>query len=144
MANVKDDLIAAVTFRADVALNAKQYYCVAAASTVNYVKVATGGSNPVPIGIVQDDTATSIGMPVEVKCWGFSKAVVAACDCLGGNTCAVGFGDFLHAGSDGKLYVSGSGNDTVITARAFETITSGSAIILVYFMPSPATACAAS
>jgi hypothetical protein len=143
MANLKEDGIFSVTFRANEDLSAKQYYCAAPASTANYVNVADGASNPTPIGVIQDDNADTVGDAVQVKMWGLTKAVVAACD-LVGNACVMAFGHFLVAGSDGKLYAAGSGTDISATARALESVTTEtSAIISVFFMPNSSGSIAA-
>uniref|UniRef100_A0A6M3XS66 Head decoration protein n=1 Tax=viral metagenome TaxID=1070528 RepID=A0A6M3XS66_9ZZZZ len=137
MAKTFDDGIVPVAFYADEDLSGKLYYAVKPASTANYVKTANGASNPMPIGILQDDNGASVGMAVSVKTMGWTKALVAACD-VAGNTCIITFGKFLHAGSDGKLYASGSG--LYAQARSGDALTTGSAILNVFWMPIGACA----
>src|SRR3990172_3149123 len=60
-----------VSFQADVDLTLVQYYFFAAASTAGNVKVATGASNPVPIGVLQN--APSAGQEAQVRVFGMSK-----------------------------------------------------------------------
>jgi hypothetical protein len=133
MAKVFQDDYLPVSFMADTDLTAKQYYCATAASTDYYVKVADGGSDPAPVGVIQDDNASNVGEAMSVKTFGFTKAWVAGY-AEGGVACAVAFGHFLVAGSDGKLYLSGS--DALCNARAMESIASGSAIIHVQWLGS--------
>jgi len=125
-----DDGILPVTFRADTDLSSYQYYCVTPASTEGYVKLATGASNPAPIGILQDNDGASAGLPVSVKCFGFSKAVVAAA--TSANTaCDIDAGHYLQATASGWLaYVGGGGAHN---ARAMEYLDSGCATINVFF-----------
>ena len=130
MAKVFSDGILHVGFWADEDLSAKQYYCVKTASTADYVKTANGASDPGPLGVLQDDNAASVGQEVAVKLFGFTKAVVAACD-LAGNTCSVGYNAWLTCGSDGKLYKTGG--CALSNARAYGTVTSGSVIMQVFF-----------
>jgi len=132
MAKTYQDGIVAVAFKADPAggVHGKQYYAVRAASTADHVAIANGGSDPYPLGIIQDDSACNRGEAVPVKCFGFSKAVVAAC-CISGPASPVSIGDFLTAGSDGKLYPAGASG--VACARSMDAIASGSAIVNVFF-----------
>lgn len=129
MAKTFDDGIKPVTFIAGEDLTAKQYYAVRAGSIVDEVLVATGGSNPAPIGIIQE--GASVGYPVSVKCVGFTLARVSACNYAGTAACDVDQGHYLAAGEDGLLYYSGG---TAPNARAFGDIVTGSAIINVYFL----------
>ena len=131
MAKVFDEGILPVTFYADTALSSYQYHAAAPASTPDYVILATGASNPQPVGVLQDDNAASIGMATSVKTRGFTKAWVAACD-VAGNACTIAFGKLLQAGSNGKFYASGSG--LLYQAKALEAIASGSNIIQIEFL----------
>ena len=131
MAAPRQDGILPVSFWADAVLSTYQYYAVTAASTEDYVKRATGASNPVPIGILQDKDGEAVGDGVAVKTFGFTKAVVAACD-IAGNGCAIKYGTYLTSGSDAKLYATGGG-DAPACAQAYEAFTSGSRIIEVFF-----------
>lgn len=141
MSKTFDDGIYTVTFRADVDLTAKQYYAATAASTEDYVKVADGGSDPGPLGIIQDNNASNAGEAVGIKLAGVTKAVVAACT-LSGPTCDIDLGHWLVAGSDGKLYYASCG---LANARSLEMLADGtSAIINVLWLPSAACAFSAS
>lgn len=137
MAKTFDDGIVPVAFLSDADLSGKQYYAVKPASTAGYVKTADGASNPMPIGILQDDNAASVSMAVRVKTQGWTKALVCACD-IAGNACIITFGKFLHAGSDGKLYASGSG--ALYQARSGDAMSTGSGYLNVYWLPGGACA----
>jgi len=121
-----------VTFRADADLSSNQYYAVKAASLADYVKLANGGCDPAPVGILQDDDGDTIGNDVSVVIFGPTKAVVAACT-VGGAACDVDFGHYLVAGSDGKLYYSSCG---LYNARSLDFLSSGSAILNVQWLGS--------
>ncbi len=131
MAKTFSDGYLPVSFWADADLSAKQYYCVTAASTVDYVKTAAGGSNPYPLGVLQDDAGDTVGDAVSVKTFGFTKAVVAACD-IAGNACAIKFSTVLRCGSSGYLYATGGG-DAIAHAQSMDTLTTGSGILNVLF-----------
>jgi hypothetical protein len=132
MAKIFQDDYLPVSLLADADLSAKQYYCVRAASTADYVATANGGSDPGPIGVQQDDDADTVGDSLSVKTFGFTKAVVAACT-VAGAACDIDFGHYLVAGSDGKLYYSSCG---LYNARAMEFLASGCAIIHVQWLGS--------
>jgi len=131
MAKTFDDGILPFSLRADADLSAKQYYAVTAASTEGYAKTATGASNPAPIGVQQDDDASAVGDNFSIKPFGFTKAVCAACS-VAGAACVIKYGTYLTTGSDGKFYASGGGN-AVATARAFDALSTGCAILNVFF-----------
>jgi hypothetical protein len=133
MAHVKDMNILPVTFKADLDLSSYQYYVLMAASTDDYVKICTGGSEPIPLGVQQDDSACNVGDAVAVAMFGPTYAQVAACD-LGGNACPIGYGDLLVCASNGVLRRAGS--DTyAYNARALKSVTTAcnSAVIPVFF-----------
>lgn len=132
MARTFNDGILPISLKADPAagVNGKQYYVARAASTADYVAVGNGASDPYPLGIIQDDSACNAGEAVPVKCFGWTKAVVAAC-CLTGPASPITIGDFLTCGSDGKLYAAGASG--LSCAKAMEAVASGSAIVNVYF-----------
>ena len=116
------------TFIADEDLTAKQYYAVTAGSTADTVKVATGASNPGPIGILLN--APSLNMAAEVNTFGFSKAAVSACDYIGSAASDVDVGHWLQAGPDGLLYYASCG---LGNAKAHGFISTGSAVINAFF-----------
>jgi len=130
MAKVFNDGILPVGFWTDEDLSAKQYRCVKAASTADYVKLADGASNPGPLGVLQDDNGASVGQAVAVKLFGFTKAIVAACD-TEGNACPVAYGSYLKCGACGYFYKTGCCD--IQQARAFGSVSTGSAILNVFF-----------
>lgn len=132
MAGIFQDDYLPVSFYANTDLSAKQYYCVTAASIDNFVKTATGGSDPAPVGVLQDDDGDAASVVTSVKMFGYTRAVVAACE-VGGAACDIDFGHYLVAGSDGKLYYASCG---LYNARAMEALASGSAIIHIQWLGS--------
>jgi len=136
MANVHNDGILPVTFAADADLSDYQYYAVMPASTAGYVKLATGASDPFPLGIVQTDDADTVGDAVPVKMFGATKAQVSCA------VSPVGYGDFLKVSASGDLVVSGS--ETVYNARALEALSSGCGVIEVYWMGAAVSGCVVS
>lgn len=95
MATYKDMGISDVSFTADVDLTGVQYYFVTVASTAGNVKVATGASNPTPIGVLQN--SPSLGQEARVRLLGMSK-VFAVTD----GTCAIAWGRFLTTNASGQ------------------------------------------
>jgi len=138
MAKTFDDGILPIGQYADADMSSYQYHAVIAASTTDYVKLASGASDPYPLGIQQDDDANAVGLAVSVKTFGFTKAVVHALVEGGGTACDIDPGHRLLSGSDGHLYYSSCG---IANAVAWETLASGSAIINVFWL-GPGGACA--
>lgn len=130
MAKTFSDGILPIGFWAGQALSSYKYYVAAASNSANTVGLAGGASDPYPMGIIQDDNAASVGMEVAVKMFGFSKAVVDARDIVG-NACPVVNGTLLTCGSESKLMVAGASGHCC--ARSFGIISTGSAIVNVFF-----------
>jgi hypothetical protein len=100
MAKYHDLNISDTSFLADADLTAKQYYFVMAASTDGYVKLATGASNPTPLGILQN--SPSAGQEARVRLLGPSKVI-------GENgTCNLKFGKIGYVASDGQFEIAAS------------------------------------
>ncbi|MHC4592626.1 MAG: hypothetical protein ACYS8L_08035 [Planctomycetota bacterium] len=142
MASVFNDGTIPVSFRTDADLSAKQYYAVRAASTVGYVNTANGASNGGPVGVLQDSDGDTIGDVVGVILEGPTKGVCAACD-IAGNACVIKFGTFLRTGSNGQFYARGAAQGQT-NARALESLTTGSAILHIYFFQNAGSGLAAS
>ena len=137
MAHTFDMGIYDVTFKAEQDLSSYQYYCVEAASAQGFVELATGGSYPAPIGILQNDDATS-GQDAQVRLFGPSKAFVLAAT-SGGTACDIDAGDYLQCGSTGILgYSTAEGK---VNARALGFLDSGSAYMNVFFQPFSTAVC---
>jgi hypothetical protein len=133
MAHTFDMGVYDVTFKAEQDLSSYQYYCVEAASAQGYVELATGSSGPAPIGILQNDTATS-GQDAVVRMLGPTKAFVLAAT-SGGTACDVDAGDYLQCASTGILgWATTQGR---ANARALGFLDTGSAYINVFFQPFP-------
>lgn len=94
------------TFIADADLTTWQYRFVTVASTAGYVKAATGGSNPGPVGILQN--SPSLGQEAQVRVFGFSK-LVGRDD----GTCNMAFGRFLAASNGGQGYHPAAGSQFI-------------------------------
>jgi len=108
-----------VSFKADTDLSDNMYYAVMAASVDGYVKLCTGGSDPTPIGIAQDNDGDVVGDAINVGMLGPMLAQVAACD-IGGEACPIGFWDALVCGSGGVLVRAGS--NSAYNAYSMESI----------------------
>lgn len=95
-AGVRDTLIAAVD------LSSYQWCFVKAGSVSGEVNLATGGSDPYPIGILENDPKAGEGALV---CF-FGKTKVSASACLPDNTgSAINIGSNLVAGPGGRAHV---------------------------------------
>lgn len=116
------DLGQCLSFRADVDMNNYQYKFVCAASTAGYVKLATGASNPFPIGVIQNDPRP--GEEAVVMITGVSKVAASA---------PVAYGSWISCGSASARgeYAGGSS----IQGMALEALASGSGYIRVLLMP---------
>ena len=116
MATSHDINLTDAPFIADADLTGKQYYWVTAASTAGYVKLATGASNPTPLGILQN--SPSAGQEARVRLLGPSKAYAAV------GTCNLTIGNMVTAASTGEA-VSVTGYGTVNGRWLGPTTTSG-------------------
>lgn len=95
------DLIPDVSFIADVDMTTLQYRMVSVASTVGKVASATGASNPLPIGVLQN--SPSAGQEARVRIFGISK-IVAKTD----GSCGMAYGRIFSASAGGQAWSSGS------------------------------------
>ena len=137
MAKTYDMGLKPVTFKAGEALDDNLYYVVTSvASAADYVELGSAGCDPAPIGVIQDDSASSVGDAVPVAMFGPTKAWVAACD-VGGETCPIQNGDLLTCGSNAMLFRAGSAG--MYCARALDALSTGSGIINVFFLGSLAS-----
>ena len=84
------------SFTANADLNAYQYHAVTTGSVAREVKVGTGGSSPIPLGILQNDP--NVGSEAVVRLMGKTKAWVSA-----STGTDVSAGDFLTCGSQGHM-----------------------------------------
>ncbi len=102
-------------FSASGDLGSYQYYFVKAASTKQYVDIATGGSNPIPIGVLQNDPYSGDSAIVRVA--GISKVYVSG-------SVAIQVGNLLTVSGCGGMEVVNS-NGSAFSAIALEDITAG-------------------
>lgn len=119
------------SFKAAVDLSAKQYYWVRAGSVVNEVALATGGSVPQPIGILQNNPKA--GEEAVVRIFGISKLAASATASTGAAS-AIANGDIITCGSGG-LGVKASAS--VFNAMALEAVGSGTGATIKVFINPP-------
>lgn len=115
-------------FIADKDLTAKQYYFVMSTSTPNNVDVATGASNPGPIGVLQN--SPSAGAEAEVWLFGPTKVVGITATCL------LKVGKYITCSSAGQAETA-----TCITTGAWgkwisASVTSGSVFGEILLWPA--------
>ena len=134
------DGLSSQTAYCDEDLSSAVCHCCAAASAADWMGLANGASNPAPMGILQDGDVK--GQLCRWKPQGYSFAIVAACD-VSGNACEIKLGTYLRTGSDGHLYATGGG-DAIMNARSYDTLSTGSGILNVFFFGAAGCAMAAS
>lgn len=137
MATARNIGVVSAPFCADVALDDYQYYACYAASVAGYVNLATGTSDPYPLGVLQDNNASARGQVVQVGMLGPMTAKAAACDAAG-NACAITPGDLLCVSSSGTFLRSGS--DALAVARAISGISTACSVgnIEIFYFATPA------
>ncbi len=112
-----------IPFSASGDLNSYQYHFVKCASTSMRVDVATGGSIPVAIGVLQNDPYS--GQEATVRVAGITKIY---CDAGG----AITYGKLLNSGSNGRAEAAGT---DAIMGLALEADSSGCGFISMYLWP---------
>ena len=95
MASWQDIGLSDMTFVADVDLTLAQYYFVSPASTAGNVGVATGASNPAPLGVLQN--SPSLGQEARVRPFGPPKLFIKT-----GSGSALGFGRYIIVNASGQ------------------------------------------
>lgn len=136
MAVINDLDITDATFTADADLTAKQYYFVTPASTVGNVKVATGASNPAPVGVLQN--SPSAGEAARVRVLGFTKLVVES-----NNTSPVNWAKGITCASDGQAEVLFVASCPFNAVWYDANVTSGSAIGQAFLFGAGFSVCTA-
>ncbi|MBU2346631.1 MAG: DUF2190 family protein [Gammaproteobacteria bacterium] len=119
-------------FRADSDLSSYQYHFVQAASTAEYVALASTGSTTVPVGVLMNDPDTQ-GDPAEVALRGIVKVQADG-------TSAITYGAFLTFNTEGHAVVATIGSTastTRVMGRAMQAVASGSAVIKVHLFDGP-------
>ena len=130
-------LVPDVSFLADVDLTTHQYKFVTVASTVGNVKLATGASNPAPVGILQN--SPSLGQEARVRVFG--ESVVAASGNLGG--CQLAYGRYGMVASNGLFQSLSTESGCTVAGRWLDAATTGatgSVFGRVYLYPAGFTA----
>ncbi len=119
-----------VSFIADADMTTKQYKFVTVASAVGYVKMSTGASNPVPIGVLQN--SPSQNQEARVRLFGYTKLQGRA-----NSTCLVAWGRGIRSGSDANGEDTG-GDITVANALWLDSAISdaGSVIGAAFLFPA--------
>jgi len=112
-------------FTAGEDLSSYQWYFVKPGSTAGQVVLATGGSGPAPIGVLQNDPKS--GEEATVRIFGTTKVAASAAS-------AIGYGDFVTSNANG-LAILTSASLKPVSGIALEACSSGSAIIEVLLLP---------
>jgi hypothetical protein len=101
-------------------MDTKQYYFVKTAGTAGRFDTSTGASGPAPIGVLQDDPKSLDAGKIRIQ--GITNLWIDGAT-------AVGYGDFITSGSDGRGVVSATAGSNPYYAVALEAVASGSALI---------------
>lgn len=121
------------SFVAAVDLSSYQWHFVKAGSVSGEVNVSTGGSDPYPLGILENDPTA--GQEAIVCLFGLSKVSASArASGTGAAACAIAMGGNIVSSSLG-LGVKGAAS--AINAIALETVTSGTGGVIRVFVLSP-------
>lgn len=95
-----------------------QYLFVMQSSTAKRVMKATGGSNPAPIGVLQNSPRS--GEEATVRVLGSTQVYAD------GDT-AIGYGDYVSSGSGGMAVVNAGSS---VAGIAMEALTSGTGVLI--------------
>lgn len=102
------------------------YHFVKLAGGTDNFNIATGASNPAPIGILYDDPES--GNRGQVVMGGRVKVYADA------TSTAIGIGDWLTAGSDGQAVV---GAGSAVFGQALKAVASGASVLIdMIYQPS--------
>ncbi len=114
-------------FKAASDMNSYQYCFVKldAAAGANYVNVATGGSRPVPLGVLTNDPHVDGAATVRVA--GIAKVWASS-------STAIQVGNFLISGSAGQAEIVNA-NASAFSGIALEDMTAGSGYMSVLLRP---------
>ncbi len=113
--------------------DASQYKFVQLATTEKLFELASGGSSPGPVGVLQNDP--NDGEAGAVRIIGTSKV-------YGNTACgAIVYRDWVTSGSDGMAVLS-TGAGSQISGMALEALASGSGVLIeVLLMLTPTSGC---
>lgn len=106
---------------ANADMDTHQWKFVTTGSVAGEFKVATGGSGPVPLGVLQNDPR--VGEPGVIRVLGTTRVTASN---------AVTYGDFIESGSHAKAIVTAS---LYAMGIALSALASGSGYIEVLLMP---------
>ncbi len=118
-------------FSASGDLSTALYKFVKPATTAERVLLANGGSNPAPLGVLQNNPRS--GEEAAVRVFGVTQV-------YGSSACGnIGYGDWLTSGSDGQAVLAGAaGAGSAIHAMALDSVSSASGILIkAYIFPNP-------
>lgn len=114
MAKYYDVGVSDMTFLADADLTSKQYFFVCAASVAGYVKLATGASDPGPLGALQN--SPSLGQEARVRIFGPTKLVAKT-----PSGCGLAFGRFITASTGGQATPQDGETSCALLGRWLDT-----------------------
>ena len=139
MATQRNLGIAPATFVAGVDFSAcptSQYRFVRAGSVAGEVRLASGASNPAPLGVIQNSPST--GQEAAVVMLGPTKLVV------NGAPCTMAFGHFVLCASDGRGQALDTSTSQGFSATWLDTQATTASMIGEAFFWGPLAACAMS
>jgi hypothetical protein len=114
--------------------NDNQYKFVMPATTAGQFLLATGASGPAPIGVLQNDPKSGDAGNIKLIAGGGVTLLW-----IDGAT-AVGYGDFVTCGSDGRGVVSATAGSNPYYGVALKAVASGSALVEVLLQPGQVAA----
>ena len=132
MATFRDLGIVDATFVAGANFSACPYQFVSAGSVVGEVVLATGTSNPAPIGIIQNNPST--GQEARVRVMGYSKLV-----CETNGTCDLNWRRWVFCASDGQGEPLVAGCPVNALYLDANLTSAGSVVARVYLLPMTAS-----
>lgn len=110
--------------KADADMDSNQWKFVGLSTSAGYFTIATGGSGPMPIGVLQDDPRS--GQPGAVRVLGTTKVAASG---------AVGVRDFLTCASNAFAVAQASASAAVV-GLALTSLSSGSGYIEALLLPA--------
>jgi len=113
-------------FSASGDLNSYQYCFVKAASAPNRIELSTGGSDPIPIGVLQNDPYSTDAAKVRIA--GITKLYVSS-------SVAIQVGNLLISGSVGNAEIVNS-DASAFGAIALEDVAAGTSYISALLRPN--------
>lgn len=112
---------------ADVDMNSHQWKFVTTASIAGKFKLGTGASNPVPLGVLQDDPRS--GEPGQIRILGTAKVAASG---------AITYGAHVLCASNGFAMAAGAAS-AATQGIALGALASGSGYIEILLLPNGLT-----